>query len=388
MVSRRPRPAEGMSGSSLGSEVAVASAVGAASLAAYLVLASKRTTAPKAHHRSGGAGADAEEKSEGLLAAPVHNLQRQAAIAIGGAVDHYGDVIFLSNSDFDLDTTIFASVGSPLTRMVLRAKLGNELFWRDGAARKIEGAFREVLPRPPPCESDLLAFMENECDFKCEHADGSFMDHLYFCRDYGAVHLSDYSPRVLFLHSILGVGTNLFPMAVEKLPKLANMLTEFELRHVEAFPSFLRLLYDDHVLAELRSRDQSKLKSVEFHRVIDNKLLTLDAEDVWIQLNYQLVHLIDFLPAANWTVQLDDPLFLAFIELHATLKQAGQIRAKIDFSLPNPGEKQQDGTPLTLGGLMAKVIPKPLKKKMGANMIRRYSKLAGHDLGVKVNWVE
>ena len=38
--------------------------------------------------------------------------------------------------------------------------------------------------------------MEHECDFKCEHADGSFMDHLYFCVDYCRLHYSKQSPRV------------------------------------------------------------------------------------------------------------------------------------------------------------------------------------------------
>ena len=52
------------------------------------------------------------------------------------------------------------------------------------------------------------------CQVKAEHADGSFMDHLLFCHDYCAVHFKGHSPRVLLLHSILGVGTNIFPIKV------------------------------------------------------------------------------------------------------------------------------------------------------------------------------
>ena len=68
------------------------------------------------------------------------------------------------------------------------------------------------------------------------------MDHLKFCYEYSATHFRAHSPRVLLLHSILGVATNYFPMKAELLPKLQGMLTDFENTHVEAFPSILRLL--------------------------------------------------------------------------------------------------------------------------------------------------
>ena len=84
--------------------------------------------------------------------------------------------------------------------------------------------------------------MMNDFNFAMEHADGSFMDHLKFCYEYSATHFRAHSPRVLLLHSILGVATNYFPMKAELLPKLQGMLTDFENTHVEAFPSILRLL--------------------------------------------------------------------------------------------------------------------------------------------------
>ena len=48
---------------------------------------------------------------------------------------------------------------------------------------------------------------------------GSFLDHLQFCFEYGSIHYKQHSPRVLYLHSIMGVGTNLFPMPMSKVFK-------------------------------------------------------------------------------------------------------------------------------------------------------------------------
>ena len=121
-----------------------------------------------------------------------------------------------------------------------------------------------------PHDKSLLHFMETECDFSTEHADGalahsdclfslfgpdaaaacqahstseacrahctasirftvctrfvlvcvgSFLDHLQFCFEYGSIHYKQHSPRVLYLHSIMGVGTNLFPMPMSKVFK-------------------------------------------------------------------------------------------------------------------------------------------------------------------------
>mmetsp|Transcript_9493 Transcript_9493/g.12411 ORF Transcript_9493/g.12411 Transcript_9493/m.12411 type:complete len:92 (+) Transcript_9493:2-277(+) len=80
------------------------------------------------------------------------------------------------------------------------------------------------------------------------------MDHLYFVADYGYVHYKEVSPRVLFLHSIMGVGTNIFPMDAEKIPKLKSMLTSFEYKHIAAFPSFIRLITHNKLLPELTKR--------------------------------------------------------------------------------------------------------------------------------------
>lgn len=162
-----------------------------------------------------------------------HSLQRKSFLLNAGPVNQKKDVFYVSNKDFSLDQTIFKSVSGMLgfRRLIMKAKLGNELMWKDAAAETItkdfekfskqefeeeeattgvEGKESEVrLVKTVSAENyaEILTFMQTECDFKAEHADGSFMDHLYFCRDYSAAHYKQQSPKVLFLHSILGVGT-------------------------------------------------------------------------------------------------------------------------------------------------------------------------------------
>ena len=115
-----------------------------------------------------------------VICAGECNLLRRARIAFGGPSDHVGDVVVAASDAFDLDRTIFASVDSKLTRMMLRDKLSVEIFWSEAAVASITTTFARVPPAPPHDDS-LIAFMRDECDFSTEHADGSFMDHLQFC---------------------------------------------------------------------------------------------------------------------------------------------------------------------------------------------------------------
>jgi hypothetical protein len=87
--------------------------------------------------------------------------------------------------------------------MILTSKLGNSYYWSDEAVEEVRTAFEnsqaaKVLAPPPrqarpgvtltdPKSTAIFEFMEQHCDFACEHADGSFMDHLFFCRDYRSV---------------------------------------------------------------------------------------------------------------------------------------------------------------------------------------------------------
>lgn len=185
----------------------------------------------------------------------------------------------------------------------------------------------------------------------------------------------------------MGVGTNIFPMHVESAEKLRALLTPEEFKHIEAFPSFVRLLYHHQFASELfanlhRIKD---LKSVTFHRVIDNKPLTMNAEDLWVHLNYHIVHALDFLPASNWGVLSGSPLFQVFLVLQKLLAQTGQLVATVDFDLKS-AEQSATGLPVTLGGLINRALPSSTKKRLGIKQIGRYSKEIGHSLNYKLEW--
>lgn len=187
----------------------------------------------------------------------------------------------------------------------------------------------------PQVNQDILDFITNDCDFDCEHADGSFLDHLQFCYEYCHSHFPGSSPLVLFLHSIMGVGTNLFPMLLEQRPKLASLLTEHEMLHVESFPSVLRLLQTDLLphLLNLSKKELATIDGIKFHRLIgpnmrelmhsDNAALFLGEQDFWTHLNYHLIHFLDFLPAHKWEEKMHSGLFPNMIFLHMLLQRAG-----------------------------------------------------------------
>merc|ERR1712151_1048242 len=213
------------------------------------------------------------------------------------------------------------------------------------------------------------------------------MDHLNFCQEYSRAHFSEYSPRVLFLHSIMGVGTNCFPMSKDKIPELRSMITDFEYKHIEAFPSILRLLNDRNLMQELLANASrlDKLDSIAFHRVIDNEPLTMCADDLWIHLNYQAIHLIDFLPAACWAAQVTEPLFGTFVELVTFLRQTDKLAARINFDHPS-GEKTMEGQPLTLGSYVYRFMPDTVSRKIQKKAIRQFSDEIGHSLEYELKW--
>merc|ERR1711957_626111 len=174
---------------------------------------------------------------------------------------------------------------------------------------------------------------------------------------------------------------NLFPMPAEKTPQLASMLTPFEFRHVEAFPSILRLLSVGELLSDL-TRNLDRLDSLEvvtFHRLLDNERLSLDAESLWIQLNYQLMHLLDFLPVACWGVNWDEPLMQVFLELFAFLIKSGRVQANV-LDVQIDSEIRMDGQPVRLVDMIVRNVPSRLKRRLTSSSIARFSKDIGHSL--------
>ncbi|CAK0904162.1 unnamed protein product, partial [Prorocentrum cordatum] len=236
--------------------------------------------------------------------------RRQACMCHGGPRDHGDRVLVRDDEDFDIERTIFHTVQDAAMRRGIRRRFGVTLHWDDRIVEELS-QLCGTLPATVPVDDGIRAFMADECDFKLEHADGSFMDHLVFCHDYCALHYKAGSPRVLLLHSALGATTNLLPVHKSKVPRLAELLSPLEMQHVEAFPAMQRLL-NNFFLLDALERNVSRLRYLEgitFRRVVDNVAMRLDAEQLWTHLNYQLIHALDFLPARDWAGQASAPSF-------------------------------------------------------------------------------
>ncbi|MCA9533436.1 MAG: hypothetical protein KC593_07160 [Myxococcales bacterium] len=319
--------------------------------------------------------------------APIPSVQRKAAIALGAALDHSGHVDVAPIPDFDLDKTIFQTLEGAIPRHVIRTRIAKAVQWDRPKAESVEQAYQDARARFPLPKVDpaLLKFMVEECDFDVEHADGSFLDHLYFGFEYGVQHYPEVSPLVLLLHSILGTGTNTFAMPADKIPALRALLTDFEWRHVEAFPSVLRLLYDLPLRRELRANLSrlDQLEGIDLHRVIDNEPISLSAEDLFVQLNYQLIHLVDFLPTSNWGTHQNDNSFIVFRDLHSLLSAAGRLSAKVDYA-PSAGPKQREQQ--SFGGWLTTLIPAAMTERTSAASVRRFSERIGHSMTYTLRW--
>ena len=239
----------------------------------------------------------------------------------------------------------------------------------------------------PTVSSELMCFLVSECDFNVEHADGSFLDHLFFCFEYSAQHYPQHSPLVMLLHSILGTGTNTFAMTADKIPALRGLMTPWEWTQVQAFPSVLRLLYAGPLRQELRENAHrpDAIASVTFHRVIDNASITLSGEDLWIALNYQLIHLVDFLPAANWASHQNDTSFILFRDLYDLLGLAGKRGAIVGYT-PSAGPRKPEGEPQGFGEWLTTLIPVGVSERMAAKSVARFSERIGHSLDYRITW--
>lgn len=327
--------------------------------------------------------------SQSAAVRPEPNYQRKAAIAHGGALEHSGAVDVRPIADFDLGRTIFQTLEGRAARYVITKRIAKDVRWREGDARRVQSDYDAVAAQGPlPAVSpELLAFLTGECDFDVEHADGSFLDHLYFCFEYGVRHYPERSPLVLLLHSILGTGTNTFAMDKAKIPALRALVTPFEWTHLEAFPSVLRLLYAGPLRRELRGHldRPGALREITFRRVIDNAPITLSGDDLWIALNYQLIHLVDFMPAANWATHQNDVSYILLRDLFDLLTRAGRLEARVKYTPPRP-DASAVGEDFDLGGWLTTRIPVALSERMAARSVARFSARIGHDLSYRAVW--
>ena len=320
---------------------------------------------------------------------PEPTLQRKAAIAAGGVKDHAGSVQVEPIENFDLNQTIFQTLEGTAARYVMKTRVGKDVHWSTDTAAVVQERYRAARAscELPEVSTDLLRFMVEECDFDVEHADGSFLDHLYFGFEYTVQHYPQQSPLVMLLHSILGTGTNTFAMDADKIPALRALLAPQDWIHIEAFPSVLRLLYAGDLRTELRENHHrlDALEAIHFHRVIDNAPITMSGADLWVQLNYQLIHLIDFLPVANWSAHRNDTSFIVFRDLYAFMSEAGMLSAKLDY-VQASGPRQLEGERQSLGGWLTTLIPVGLSESMAASSVRRFSDRIGHSMAYQIDW--
>jgi hypothetical protein len=303
--------------------------------------------------------------------------RRQACVCFKKAQDHAQDVVVVGNPHFDRHKTIFFSLTSPVEIAYMKYKIGNTIHWSDAAVHEIAELYSALPPRVPP-NRKLLDFMETECDFRCEHADGSFMDHLTFVYEYIAVNYRGHSPVIGLLHSIMGVGTNIFPMEASKIPMLKAMLTPAEWIHTQMFPTVIRVINGGMLLDQLEPLSKEELaglKGFTCNRLIDNEEVRMTGEEFWVQLNLQLVHTLDFLPVADWgsEFQFGDPFFQTFRRLYRFLEHAGKLQANVDLDLSS---RDATGGKLSLGRIVSGALGFTFRRKQ-----RKYSEAIGHDLG-------
>ncbi|MEO5672645.1 MAG: hypothetical protein ABIR26_18315, partial [Ramlibacter sp.] len=210
---------------------------------------------------------------------PEPTTQRKAAIARGAALEHTGKVRVEPIPNFDLDRTIFKTLEGGASRFVITTRVAKEAHWDAAAAQAVQAEYAAARTAHPLPEvsPELMQFLVSECDFDVEHADGSFLDHLYFCFEYTVQHYPGQSALVMFLHSILGTGTNTFAMSADKIPRLRELMPPAVWTQVEAFPSVLRLLYAGPLRQELRDNIHraDAISSITFTRVIDNAPITM-----------------------------------------------------------------------------------------------------------------
>ena len=324
---------------------------------------------------------DEERKMYGEL-----DIRRMHQILAGKPTDHAGEVVILVNEEFDLDATIFGSITSSFLRYFQSQKLGIKLYWSDKITNVVRNAY-ENIPKAPKYDKPLVDFMSNDCNFAMEHADGSFMDHLKFCYEYSYKHFPEKSARVLLLHSIMGVGTNFFPMDKSKIGKLQSLINDFEFNQIAMFPTVLRLFYYGPLRYDLEAlvdgddgiKKLKKLKTVVMYRVIDNEKMEIKAEDFWIQLNYQLIHLLDFLPAASWKLHVGDNFLDNFIAMHNILSKSNNLKANVDYNAQE-GESTTGGQAVTLASIIRGYIPTNVQIALAQRQIYKFSNAIGHSL--------
>lgn len=140
-----------------------------------------------------------------------------------------------------------------------------------------------------------------------------------------------------------------------------------------------------HVTSTLFSGSDIDVDQVEVHRVLDNKVIFLDGENFWIAMNYQLIHLLDFLPVERWWENINDHAFcFSFASVYNMLLKSGKLMVQIDADMPIPSEGK---TPATLGELFESWIDIYTDARRSTKRnITDYSGSIGHSLDYKLTF--
>ena len=96
-----------------------------------------------------------------------------------------------------------------------------------------------------------------------------------------------------------------------------------------------------------------------------------------MQLNYQLIHLVDFIPVANWGTHANDTSFIVFRDLYDLLTQAGQREAQIRCVPETNHTPWRSAESRREGGFK---IPVGLSERMAASQSPHISRQIGHSL--------
>ena len=110
--------------------------------------------------------------------------------------------------------------------------------------------------------------------------------------------------------------------------------------------------------------------------LLDNGPLTLTAAQLFENLNYQMIHAIDFLPPASWKRTSGTYFFNIFVQLQSILARAGQLCARVGY---DPAEQQ---------ALVDGAIPNTWRHYLIAKTIAKYSAQVDHSLAYTLEWYD
>ena len=100
---------------------------------------------------------------------------------------------------------------------------------------------------------------------------------------------------------------------------------------------------------------------------------------------YQLIHLLDFLPAASLNLHTDDSFLRIFSAVNAILTRAGKMRCKNDFDATESQHSSTGPLAVSLGSLVRTVVPSAILLRMSKKAMGKFSAQIGHSLDCELH---